>query len=195
MNEIQLPRYKCHKEVSALKIHLIQQTPADVLSVPPGGTWRLTPENTEYAPFDVPHSFYEKHRPTEGGYYVVYDDGYKSFSPAKAFEEGYTLVPGAPAESVPASVVTDEMVNRFLAWKLPDDFNPDGHIVLESSSHFLGATWPIGTNLFSARQARAMLEHILQPPAAARNDHLEAAALHITTANALTSEDFQAAQS
>ena len=25
-----------------------------------------------------------------GGYYVVYEDGYKSFSPAGAFESGYT---------------------------------------------------------------------------------------------------------
>jgi len=27
-----------------------------------------------------------------GDYYVVYEDGYKSISPAKAFEEGYTLI-------------------------------------------------------------------------------------------------------
>ena len=34
----------------------------------------------------------DKHNPEVGGYYVVYEDGYKSFSPAKAFEEGYTLI-------------------------------------------------------------------------------------------------------
>jgi len=33
-----------------------------------------------------------KHKPEVGGYYVVYADGYKSFSPAQAFEEGYTRV-------------------------------------------------------------------------------------------------------
>lgn len=27
-----------------------------------------------------------------GGYYVVYEDGFKSWSPAKAFEEGYTRI-------------------------------------------------------------------------------------------------------
>ena len=27
-----------------------------------------------------------------GGYYVRYPDGYESWSPAEAFEEGYTLV-------------------------------------------------------------------------------------------------------
>jgi hypothetical protein len=30
--------------------------------------------------------------PQPGGYFVVYKDGYKSFSPAKAFEEGYTRI-------------------------------------------------------------------------------------------------------
>ncbi|MCK9988658.1 MAG: hypothetical protein AzoDbin1_05130 [Azoarcus sp.] len=29
-----------------------------------------------------------------GGYYVVYEDGYKSFSPAIAFESGYTRIDG-----------------------------------------------------------------------------------------------------
>lgn len=27
-----------------------------------------------------------------GGYYVVYEDGYESWSPAEAFEKGYTLI-------------------------------------------------------------------------------------------------------
>ena len=28
-----------------------------------------------------------------GGYAVIYEDGYKSISPKKAFEEGYKLIP------------------------------------------------------------------------------------------------------
>lgn len=95
MSEIkrEMPRYQSHKTVCALKIKAIQQTPADVPFE--GGSWRITPEDTSYAPFDVPHAYYEKHQPHEGGYYVVYADGYKSFSPAAAFEEGYTLIQGA----------------------------------------------------------------------------------------------------
>ena len=31
-----------------------------------------------------------KNKPFVGGYYVVYKDGYKSFSPADAFEDGYS---------------------------------------------------------------------------------------------------------
>lgn len=52
----------------------------------------ITPEDRLYAPFAVDEAFMAKHKPEVGGYYVVYDDGYKSFSPAKAFEEGYTLI-------------------------------------------------------------------------------------------------------
>jgi len=38
----------------------------------------------------VDGQYLRQHRPEVGGYYVVYKDGYKSYSPAKAFEEGYT---------------------------------------------------------------------------------------------------------
>jgi hypothetical protein len=34
--------------------------------------------------------FMIKHDPQVGGYFVEYEDGYESFSPAKAFEGGYT---------------------------------------------------------------------------------------------------------
>ena len=30
-----------------------------------------------------------KHAPQVGGYYVLYEDGYASFSPAQPFEAGY----------------------------------------------------------------------------------------------------------
>lgn len=86
--QAEMPRYKSHKTVWALKIKAIQPTPADTPI--DGGSWRITPEDTGYAPFDVPHSYYLKHQPQDGGYYVVYSDGYKSFSPAAAFEDGYT---------------------------------------------------------------------------------------------------------
>jgi hypothetical protein len=60
-------------------------------------------------------------------------------------------------------VVTDEMVNRFLWWKLPQDFAPDCHISFKLPDPVLNhnPTWPVGTNLFTADQARAMLEHVL----------------------------------
>jgi hypothetical protein len=77
----ELPKYKCHKEVYALKIRSV-----DVQD----GKTVLTPEDTVFAPFPVDEAYVQKHKPDAGGYYVVYADGYKSFSPAKAFEDGYT---------------------------------------------------------------------------------------------------------
>lgn len=59
--------------------------------------------------------------------------------------------------------VTNEMVDRFLSWKLPQDFAPDCHISFKLPDPVLNPnpSWPVGTNLLTAVQARAMLEHVL----------------------------------
>ena len=89
----EMPRYKCHKEVWALKIKAVEQAPADQERCHAGGDWYLVPEDEGYGPVLVGHDEYvAKHKPEAGGYYVVYADGYKSFSPAKAFEDGYSKV-------------------------------------------------------------------------------------------------------
>jgi len=44
----------------------------------------------EFAPVRVSYEFIKANDPKPGGYYVVYDGGYKSFSPAYAFESAYT---------------------------------------------------------------------------------------------------------
>lgn len=54
--------------------------------------------------------------------------------------------------------VTDAMVSRFLGWKLPEDFAPDAGITF---NHDPDDFMPTGTNLLTADQARAMLEHVL----------------------------------
>jgi len=80
-----MPRYKCHKEVWALKIAAIEREPRTNL-----GAAIITPMDDGYTPFTVDAEYILKHQPSVGGYYVVYEDGYKSFSPGQAFEEGYT---------------------------------------------------------------------------------------------------------
>lgn len=79
----EMPRYRCHKEVWALKIQALDE-------VGPDGACKLFPSDAGYASFVVDGAYVRKHNPQPGGYYVVYKDGYKSFSPAQAFEEGYT---------------------------------------------------------------------------------------------------------
>lgn len=60
-----------------------------------------------------------------------------------------------------------KMVDRFLSWDLPEDFNPDGGVKFDAyeyqkmdlnSNH---VHKPTGTNLFTARQATDMVRHIL----------------------------------
>ncbi len=62
-----------------------------------------------------------------------------------------------------APAVTRAMVDRFLCWPLPKDFGPDCHISFKLPDPVLNPnpSWPVGTNLFTADQARAMLEHVL----------------------------------
>lgn len=79
MESKQLPKYKCHKEVQAFKI-------TNIKLIEPN-TARLSGEGFKVT---VSDDYIEKHKPHIGGYYVVYEDGYESFSPAKAFEAGYT---------------------------------------------------------------------------------------------------------
>jgi len=90
-NVMEMPRYKCHKEVHALKIAALESDSVRAQrdnSETTGGTW-ITPADEGFAPFHVNREYVTKHSPEVGGYYVVYADGYKSYSPAKAFEDGY----------------------------------------------------------------------------------------------------------
>lgn len=91
----EMPKYKCHKEVFALKIKAIEYDSdnAHLENRDTDGSAMITPEESGYAPFRVDREFVRKRLPVSGpivgGYYVQYKDGYKSFSPAEAFEEGY----------------------------------------------------------------------------------------------------------
>lgn len=59
------------------------------------------------------------------------------------------------------------MVNRFLGWKLPKDFNPDCGISFKKEGDYVHPEFgrtkyePIGTNLFTATQAEAMIRYLL----------------------------------
>ena len=58
------------------------------------------------------------------------------------------------------------MVDRFLGWRLPEDFNPDAGITFERfderfSSH-RPKHEPTGTNLLDASQAEALVRHLTE---------------------------------
>lgn len=85
-----MPRYRSHKEVSALKIQAVEYSPTDPNQV------ILYFANARYAPRLTDRTVVSRYMPVTGDYLVVYDDGYQSISPGKAFEEGYTLIGGQP---------------------------------------------------------------------------------------------------
>lgn len=58
------------------------------------------------------------------------------------------------------------MVQRFLAWKLPEHFSPDGGIsftkTVNADTPYAHTYAPVGTNLFTAVQADAMVRHMIE---------------------------------
>jgi hypothetical protein len=89
----EMPRYQSHKTVHALKIRAMELDDQQFV---------IVPEEAGYAPFKPDPKWVTTAMTAirridtsgnvqglVGGYYVVYDDGYTSWSPAKAFEEGY----------------------------------------------------------------------------------------------------------
>ena len=70
--------YQSHKVVQAFLINKIVRAHA---------TSELHGED-DYV--EVLPEYMDKHQPERGGYYVLYEDGYESWSPAPAFEAGYT---------------------------------------------------------------------------------------------------------
>lgn len=72
----QMPKWKCHKVVQALQI---QSVDGDAIGF--GEAWPKVIADKK---------MFSRFQPQPGDYYVVYEDGYASFSPKKAFEDGYT---------------------------------------------------------------------------------------------------------
>lgn len=112
----QLPKYRCHKEVWALKIKSANWRRGGILL-------ELTPEDSNFAPFTVDEAYVRRHGSGDlsGGYYVVYADGYRSWSPAKAFEEGYTLIQPTRSGAAVTTRVQVATIGRTVHYVLTED--------------------------------------------------------------------------
>lgn len=104
----ELPLYQCHKRVRATKVKSFTRQPDSC-----GGMhdpYIVTLELDGHPSVQVMED--QLRGLSVGGYYIVYEDGYESFSPARAFEDGYTLVSVLEAEEEYAAresaYVTDE---------------------------------------------------------------------------------------
>ena len=85
------PRYTCHKVVQALKIHSTEPFKGDDLEA----CIAITFKEDGFGPLEVPD---DGKAWQAGGYWVRYTDGYESYSPAQAFEEGYTPLLPVPTD-------------------------------------------------------------------------------------------------
>lgn len=96
--------YQCHKRVKALKINLAERNPGtgEITIYRQDGPASPEADGVFYEPafvLDAETSKRfagifdrDKFPEPDGGYYVEYEDGYVSWSPTKAFEEGYSVV-------------------------------------------------------------------------------------------------------
>lgn len=84
MDVSSLPKWKCHKVVRAARIIRIDGNPHDI-----GSHLNVT---LDCGVVTVEASVFSRKVATPGDYLVIYDDGYISWSPAKAFEDGYTAI-------------------------------------------------------------------------------------------------------
>lgn len=60
----------------------------------------------------------------------------------------------------------EHMVQRFLQWRLPENFNPDAGIsfdpVQNKGTQYEYRHQPVGTNLLDYDQAKAMVRHMIE---------------------------------
>jgi hypothetical protein len=86
----ELQTYICHKRVQAFKIEVIILD-ADMARDEGRETTGGASLSNDQVMVRVDVAYMRRCNPEVGGYYVRYADGYESYSPAKAFEEGYTI--------------------------------------------------------------------------------------------------------
>lgn len=79
--EVDLPLWKCHKVVGASRILYVER-------YLDRARHRLVLECGVRV--GVPDAWAAKHKPAVNGYFLLHEDGYESYSPAEAFEAGYT---------------------------------------------------------------------------------------------------------
>jgi hypothetical protein len=110
----------------------------------PGNEARTDKEQANDCGFTLATCPYER----EGGITV-------SRAELDEFREWKAGRPKAPAGLV------EEAVSRLLSWKLPKDFSPDGGVLFYSPYAPGSPSWPTGTNLLTATQAKQMFEYCL----------------------------------
>lgn len=80
--ENSLPKY--NSQIGALQIRKIRYDS--------DGSAMIHPIEKEYASFYIDAGLIRQHSPRVGGYYIIYQDGHKSYLPMELFESNYMLI-------------------------------------------------------------------------------------------------------
>jgi hypothetical protein len=86
-----LPLYQSRSTVRALKIKRFEAPPLGSPELAAGSAI-LVPEDEGFEPFAVSAQYVEDHHPQPGGYYVVFEAGYATYTPAHIFEYSYVRI-------------------------------------------------------------------------------------------------------
>ncbi|XUO88434.1 hypothetical protein RVM26_04860 [Halomonas sp. KM072] len=83
--QMRMPKYQSHKQVWALRIAGVE--------IHKDGSATIAPKDDGYAPFRTRVGWADRFQGSEEdpGVYVEYEDGFTSWSPTKAFDDGYSL--------------------------------------------------------------------------------------------------------
>lgn len=144
---MELPQYKCHKVVQACRFiggHFPDSE----------GKGRL--HTTGFGDVVVSEDVFRRFegKPADG-YYVKYEDGYESYSPAEAFEAGYTRRPpsGDHAGCIAAESLRDRIRNDFV-YHAPKPGQPETYAYIRNQAKQLALDLtelcPLGRELSTA---------------------------------------------
>ncbi len=89
-----MPRYRCHKEVRAVRISDRNTIIGHTIIHADNSVSLAIDERDGGGMVRVEHAVVQRYFPQPGDYLVVYEPGgYRSISPRKVFEEGYARIP------------------------------------------------------------------------------------------------------
>lgn len=122
-----LPPYQSHKIVHAARILAIGAKSGEHINLQVEIPIRSGAVRKGITLIEVESAWVEKHKPEVGGYLVAYADGYQSYSPAQAFEEGYTLIELIGQPSPGATAADDDTIEQQIqaAGKTAPRVTPD----------------------------------------------------------------------
>lgn len=124
--QIEMPRYRSHKTVWALKIATVVSCGTDT-TTDENPIVELHFEDQNYAPRRI--NLCGKPTPEAGWYMVQYKEGYISFSPAKQFEEGNALITAEAEANFPVKMTDLIALSMKVAEHAPDlEICPDATI-------------------------------------------------------------------